>query len=138
MRWKINGKDKWISDKKYIIDWDKKSKSKGQFQLKQFLKNYWENYIAYEEYRIPGNLLYVDLLCASKLLAVEFHGVGHFENGFNKFFHRNRVNYLNAIKRDFKKAKILEDNNYQLIEIFPEDLDNLSHKFFVDKFNIYL
>lgn len=138
MRWKINNKDIWFNDKKYRINWDKKSRSKPQFQIKQFLKPYWEKQIVFEELRLPKNLLYCDILNATIKVAIEYHGVGHFENGFNKFFHKTHSAYLRAIQRDAEKAKILEANGYQLIELYPDDLEKLSPKFFLEEFELYL
>ena len=82
---------------KFLIDWDKKSRSKIQFKVKQFLKPYWQNHIVYEEFPVYGTRLKVDLLNATKKVAVEVNGRQH--SSFNKFFHNNsRAEYLKSIK----------------------------------------
>ena len=110
MRWKlISGKLVWKSDKKYLIDWDKPSRSKEQTKVKEFLKKYWYNDIVYEEYSVPSSgRLKIDFLNATKKIAIEHQGKG-VHNEFNPFFHKNnRANYLASIKRDIKKLKFLE------------------------------
>ena len=52
--------------RKYLIDWDKKSRSKVQFKVKKILEPYWKNYVVYEEFPVYGTLLKVDILNATK------------------------------------------------------------------------
>ncbi|MAF25052.1 hypothetical protein CL634_05690 [bacterium] len=115
---------------RFLIDWDKKSRSKIQYKVKQFLKKYWQNHIVYEEFPVYGTRMKVDLLNATKKIAVEVNGRQH--SVFNSFFHNNsRQNYLNSIKRDCEKAKWLEMNEYALIEIEEDEVDQLSEDFIV-------
>ena len=133
----INGKLVNKSVTKYLIDWSAKSRSKIQFNTKQFLKPYWSSCVVYEEFPVYGSLMKVDILNATKKIAVEVNGAQHGE--FNKFFHANsRAKYLNSIKRDYKKAEWLEKNGYALIEIEQDEVKDLSKDFFLKKFNIVL
>ncbi len=133
----INGKLVNKSVTKYLIDWSAKSRSKIQFNTKQFLKPYWSSCVMYEEFPVYGSLMKVDILNATKKIAVEVNGAQHGE--FNKFFHANsRAKYLNSIKRDYKKAEWLEKNGYVLIEIEQDEVKDLSKDFFLKKFNIVL
>jgi hypothetical protein len=131
MIWKIGNKTKrFHNSKKYLINWNKPAPSIGAQRVKDFLKkemnvlglDQW-----YEEYRLPGTKLFVDFLNLGRKVAIEYND--HSEHGhhshFNKFFHKNRIGFLNSIKRDVKKAQILEDNGILLMEIYEEDLDNL-------------
>jgi len=121
----------------YLIDWDASSRSKVQFNTKQFLKKYWKNHIVYEEFPVFGSRLKVDIVNATLKIAVEVHGKQH--SAFNKFFHGDsRLNYLKSIKRDVAKEKWLSLNNFQLVEIYENEVKDLSEKFFVEKFNINL
>ena len=113
---------------KYLIKWNKKSRSKIQFKVKQFLKNYWENQIVYEEFPVYGSRMTVDIVNATKRIAIEVQGRQHKE--FNKFFHKTRGNYLESIKRDHLKRQWLEKNNFKLIEIEEEEVKKLSKTFF--------
>ena len=115
---------------KYLIDWNKKSRSKIQFKVKQFLKRYWENHVVYEEFPVYGSRMKVDILNATKKIAVEVNGRQH--SSFNPFFHNNsRATYLASIKRDVQKREWLEKNDYTLIEIEEDEVNELSEDFIV-------
>jgi len=119
------------------IKWSKKSRSKAQFKTKQFLKEFWENQIVYEEFPVYGSRMSVDFLNATKRIAVEVQGDQHFK--FNKFFHKNsRSKYLEAIKRDVEKQKWIEKNNFQFLEIRTDEIHLLTVKYIKSKFNIDL
>jgi len=133
----IFGKLVYQNVSKQLIDWDGKSRSNIQFKTKQFLKPFWNSQIVYEEFPVYGTLLKVDILNATKKLAIEVNGSQH--NSFNKFFHQNsREKYLKSITRDYAKLKWLELNGFTLIEIEENEVDNLSKDFFLKKFNITL
>ena len=122
---------------KYLIKWDAKSKSNLQRKTKQFLKDYWQNHVVYEEFPVFGSRMRVDFLNATKKIAVEVHGPQHSE--FNKFFHNDsRLNYLKSIKRDVKKEELLALNKYTFVEIYHDEVDDLSVEFFKDTYNIIL
>jgi hypothetical protein len=110
---------------KYLIDWSKKSRSKIQFKTKQFLKEYWKNHIVYEEFPVYGTRLKVDILNATKKIAVEVNGKQH--SSFNKFLHDgSRQKFLQSIKRDCKKFDWLESNDFEVIEIEEDEVPLLS------------
>ena len=120
---------------KYLIDWGKKSRSKIQFKTKQFLKEYWENHIVYEEFPVYGTRLKVDILNATKKIAVEVNGAQH--SSFNKFFHGDsRQKFLQSIKRDCKKLDWLELNEFEVIEIEEKEVPLLSYKFIKKQFGV--
>jgi hypothetical protein len=119
---------------KYLIDWGKKSRSKIQFKIKQFLKEYWQNHIVYEEFPVYGTRLKVDILNATKKIAVEVNGNQH--TSFNKFFHKTRMNYLLSLKRDHKKLEWLKTNDFELIEIEQKEVPMVNYEFIKDKFGI--
>ena len=103
----INGKLVNKNVRKNLIDWEAKSRSKLQFKFKQFFYPYWKNHIVYEEFPVYGSMLKVDILNATKRIAVEIQGNQH--ESFNEFFHdHSRLKYLQSIKRDVKKEKWLE------------------------------
>ena len=121
----------------FLIDWDKKSRSNIQFEVKQFLKPFWKNHICYEEFPVFGSRMKVDFINFTKKIAIEVNGEQH--SSFNKFFHNNsRLNYLNSIKRDYKKAEWLEKNSIQLIELEKKDLPNLTIDYINQTFNILI
>ena len=104
----------------YLIDWDGQSRSKIQFQAKQFLKKHWSNHIVFEEFPVAGTKLSLDFYNANKKIAVEVQGKQHTK--YVPFFHgSNKINYLNQLKRDRDKLKFCEINNIQLVEIYDGD-----------------
>jgi hypothetical protein len=123
--------------RKYSIDWEGKSRSKLQFKFKQFFYPYWKNHIVYEEFPVYGSMLKVDLLNATKKIAVEIQGNQH--ESFNKFFHDNsRLKYLQSIKRDVKKVKWLETNGFKFLELYEDDLKKLSPQYIEEKCGILI
>ncbi len=120
--------------KKFLIDWDGKSRSKIQYNAKQFLKKYWNNHIVFEEFPVAGTKLSLDFYNANKKIAVEVQGKQHTK--YVPFFHgKNKINYINQLKRDRDKLMFCELNNIQLIEIY--DGDELSEKLF-ESFGVIL
>lgn len=120
---------------KFLIDWEGKSRSKLQFKAKQFFKTVWENQIVYEEFPVFGSKMKVDLLNATKKIAIEVNGPQH--SSFNKFFHNNsRMKYLDSLKRDHEKSLWLEQNSFTLIELEKQDVETLSRESICKKFNI--
>ena len=131
----INGRLQKKSVSKYLINWNKRSRSKVQFKTKKFLEPFWKGQIVYEEFPVYGSRMTVDILNATKKLAIEVQGKQHGE--FNKFFHNNsRLKYLEGIKRDIKKAEWLEKNGFILFEIEEDEVDSLSLEFFLEKFGM--
>ena len=130
----VYGKPRSRKVTKYLIDWDKKSRSKLQFNVKQFLRNYWKNHIVYEEFPVYGTRLKVDIVNMTKKIAIEVQGAQH--ESFNKFFHDNsRAKYLASIKRDAKKAEWLESNGFVIMYIYEKDIPILSLDFFVETYD---
>ena len=43
--------------KNFLIDWDGKSRSKIQFNVKQYLKKYWLKHIVFEEFPVAGTYI---------------------------------------------------------------------------------
>ena len=119
------------------MKWNKGSRSKIQTAVKKFLKPYWKDQVVYEEFPVYGTRLKVDILNATKKIAIEVQGRQHSE--FNKFFHNNsRLEYLKSIKRDVQKRNWLEANAFKVIEIDETEITSLSKTFFERKFKISL
>ena len=133
----LYGKEKAINPSKYIIDWDGHSLSNFQFSVKQFFYPYWRGQIILEECPLVGTKLRLDFLNITRNIAVEANGVQH--NEYNKFFHgSSRAKYLAQIKRDVIKRKWCDKNKILLIEIDPEDIDDLCPEWFKEKYDICL
>lgn len=133
----VNGRLVNKNVKRYSINWEAKSRSKLQFKFKEFFYPYWKNHIVYEEFPVYGSMLKIDLLNATKKIAVEIQGSQH--ESFNKFFHDNsRLKYLESIKRDVKKEKWIELNEFKFLELYEDDLKNLSPQYIEEKCGILI
>ena len=106
--------------KKYLINWEEKSRSKFQKNVKDFLKDYWLHDVVFEEFRIVGTRLSLDFYNANKKIAVEVQGDQHIR--YVKHFHKNRLKYLEQLKRDQKKLDFCEINDIKLVEIYSTDV----------------
>ncbi len=126
------GKERNLKNaKKYLIDWEKPSRSKFQTTVKKFLYKYWKNDIVFEEFRVVGSRLTLDFYNATKNIAIEVQGNQHTK--YNKFFHKgNKINYLNQLKRDDEKLAFCELNTIKLVEVHEGavDFDELHKEIF--------
>lgn len=115
--------------KKYLIDWESKSRSKFQNRVKIFLMPYWKNDIVFEEFRIVGSRLSLDFYNANKKIAVEVQGDQHIK--YVKHFHKTRLNYLDQLKRDQKKLDFCNFNDIKMVEVYTADV--ISASLFTDQ-----
>jgi len=105
---------------KYLIDWDKKCRSKLQKNVKDLLYPNWVSDIVFEELPVLGTRMTLDFYNANKKLAVEVDGNQHYK--YNKFFHSNsRQNFLSQLQRDEKKEYFCEINQIKLVRILERD-----------------
>lgn len=131
------GKSKNVNLSKYLIDWNDDSLSKFQWKTKQFLYPYWRTHVVCEELLLAGTRLRLDFLNVSRNIAIECQGAQH--TNFNSHFHNGkRSNYLGQIKRDLNKSEWCEKNDLLLVEIFEQDIDDLSPQWFLEKYDITL
>lgn len=116
----IKGRKKVVKSAwRYRVDWDKKSRSKFQKRIKDWLRIFWEGEMVYEEFPVVGTKMTLDFYNASKKIAIEVQGEAHFQ--YSPFFHNgSRQKFLGQIKRDMGKVEYCELNNIQLIEIYPD------------------
>lgn len=106
---------------KYLVKWGKKSRSKYQKDVKEFLKSYWLRHVVYEEFPVVGTRMTLDFVNLTLRLALEVQGEQHQE--YNPFFHNGqKSNFFDQVGRDVEKRKWCELNNLRLVEIFPHDL----------------
>lgn len=105
---------------KYLIDWDKKCRSKIQKRVKDLLYRHWVSDIVFEELPVLGTRMTIDFYNANKKLAIEVDGNQHYK--YNKFFHSNsRQNFLSQLQRDEKKEYFCEINQIRLVRILEKD-----------------
>ena len=118
-------KRKYKKLNKYLIKWSGKSRSDIQYQAKQFLKQYWEFNVVFEEFPIIGTRMTLDFMNLTRKIAVEVQGKQH--RTFNKFFHNNdRTKFLYQLYRDRDKEIFCKKNGIILVEIFEGEKLNAS------------
>lgn len=116
----LNNKRKRCKNvRQYLIDWNKTSRSNFQFEVKKFLEKFWIGNVVFEEFPIVGTRLTLDFYNANKKIAIEVQGRQHTK--YIEFFHQNKINFLNQLKRDQQKERFCELNNIKLLTIFPDD-----------------
>lgn len=108
---------------RYLIDWDKKCRSKIQKKVKDLLYPHWIADIVFEEMPVLGTRMTLDFYNANRKMAVEVDGNQHYQ--YNKFFHSNsRQNFLSQLQRDEKKEYFCEINQIRLVRILEKDTIN--------------
>ena len=118
----LNGKERLLRNaKKYIINWEAKSKSNIQWRVKQFLSSYWKYDVVFEEMRVVGTRLSLDIYNANKKIAVEVQGKQH--QTYNPYFHdNNRSKWVSQLRRDDLKLQFCLTNGIKLVEIYETDI----------------
>lgn len=105
---------------RYLINWDKKCRSKIQKRVKDLLYSYWMADVVFEELPVVGTRMTIDFYNANRKVAIEVDGNQHYK--FNKFFHSNsRQNFLSQLQRDEKKEYFCEINKIKLVRILEND-----------------
>ncbi len=116
--------------RKYYVEWNGGTRSKGQTALKKFLYPFWKNDLILEEMPLVGSRMTFDIVNISKSICIEFQGKQHTEHV--KHFHGARTGkFLSQIKRDMKKHDWCEINGFNLVEIFNEK--ELTYEYFSSK-----
>ena len=96
------------------------SKQSGPHQrAHSILKELYPHSLIYEEVKIPGSKLRIDLYLPVENLAVEVQGEQHEE--YNEHFHKNKMGFLLSKKRDLDKKKWCELNNITLVRLYKND-----------------
>ena len=104
----------------YLIDWNAKSRSKFQFNVKKFLEPYWKRDLVFEEFPIPHTRMTLDFFNFSTNVAIEVQGIQH--KKYSRFFHGNsNYKYLTQLKRDQYKFDFCEKYGIVLVEIYSEE-----------------
>ena len=101
------------------------NKSSLHTKTREIIKELFPNLSVYEEVTLPGSkrigrssLLYADFFIPALMLIIEAHGRQHYE--YCSFFHKDKMDFLNAKKRDLDKIEWCEINNIK-IAVLPFD-----------------
>lgn len=134
----LNGRKCSVVLVKYLIDWNHEV-SKPQKRVKDFLRKYWVSHVITEEFPIPGcgkRPLRVDLINWTRKIAIEVSPKS--SHGFNQFFHKDKVRFSAAVRRDLSKQKWCEENGFKYVELTEDDIEVLSPKWFEEVYGITL
>lgn len=117
----LNGSKKRLpKPKNYILQWDKPSRSKRQYKVKQFLKKYWENDFVFEEFPMVGTRLSFDFYNSTRNIIVEVQGEQHLKH--TPFFHgKAKSQFVSQIRRDNDKLNFCKLNKIPMVEVYPKD-----------------
>lgn len=128
----LKGRKKTIKNiRRYVVGWNKPTRSKFQDAAKRFFYPYWKSDIVLEECPLVGSLMKFDFVNVSKKIIAEISGQQHCKH-VPHFHGKNPVGkFLGQIKRDMKKHEFADLNGYQLVEIYSEK--ELTYEFFLDK-----
>ena len=119
----------------YRVDWDAPCKSKFQFNVKQFFRQFWQDDECYEEFPVVGTLLTCDLVNLTRKYAVESDG--KFHKKFSPFHHKTRMGFLESLQRDAKKNQWLRDQlGLFIIRISEEEIKSLTEEWAKNKFGV--
>jgi len=69
----------------------------------------------YNEVRIPGTRLFMDIFSPTLMLCTEVHGAQHFT--FNSHFHKTKADFYRSKKRDQDKINWCEENKIDYISL---------------------
>ena len=117
----FNGREYSIQPHEYVVYKDDETKKSSLHTLaRSILKELYPCDIVLEEVSIPiyndtVNRLYADFLIPSRKIVIEVHGEQHYH--YNKFFHKNKLEFARAKVRDRVKSEWCELNSIKLIEL---------------------
>ena len=125
----FDGRDYDLSFKKHRYN-SRRTKNKSSHHLKarEVLREMFPYEQIYEEVTLPGSrttttgILYADFFLPTRYLLVEVHGKQHYE--YNSFFHKTKLEFIKAKRRDKKKIEWCEINELDLI-VLPFDKESL-------------
>lgn len=105
-----------------LKDIKRDSCSSGHLFARELLKELFPSCIIYEEVTLPGSKgkiethpLYADFLIPSIRIMVEVHGEQHYTQ--SSFFHKDKLDFFRAKKRDENKKEWCKINNFSYIEL---------------------
>jgi hypothetical protein len=96
-----------------------KNKSSLHVLARELIEELFPGLSVYEEVTLPGSkklgrssLLYADFFIPDSMLVIEVHGRQHYE--YCSFFHKDKIDFINAKKRDADKIEWCEMNDIKI------------------------
>lgn len=115
----LNGREYNLDTKKYLIS-TRIRRSFYHLQARELIVELFHPYQVLEEVTLPGSSmkrskLALDFLIPSCIMAIEVHGEQHFK--YTPFFHKSKVGFAQAKKRDLDKKEWCRINDIALVEL---------------------
>jgi hypothetical protein len=123
------GKRRLSNIKKYLINWEKKSLSNFQTNVKNLLFRFWKHDVVFEEFLVAGTRQRFDFYNLNKRTVIEVQGAQHQKHV--EHFHGSILGWVKQIKKDTYKKDFCKLNDISFFEIFPED--EITREFFEKK-----
>lgn len=138
MKWITkSGKVRSFNPAKYKIKWDEDGRSKPETKVRNFLRPFWKNDVVLAEMPYPSTRFRADLVNLSKKIILEVSPASvHLQ--YNEFMHGSRGGFLKKLKADNDKMLMAEKNGFKHIDLYDDEIDNLSKEMFKKKFNLDL
>jgi hypothetical protein len=90
-------------------------KSSWHLQARELINKLFPAYRVHEEVYLPGGGGYLDMYIPLLRLGIEVHGEQHYR--FNSLFHRSKLDFFQAKRRDRDKQSWCELNGIALAEL---------------------
>lgn len=118
---------KWNLSNHTVDGLETRPRSELHVDVRAFLKQQFPTLQILEEVPLPGTRLSIDFFIPFRKLAIEAHGIQHYE--YVPFFHLNRMGFAEAKKRDKDKAEWLLNNNIKLVIFsYKDNRDEWAYK----------
>lgn len=115
----LNGREYNLDTKKYLIS-NRSKRSFYHLQAREIIVELFYPYQVLEEVMLPGSStkkskLALDFLIPSCTIGIEVHGEQHFK--YVPYFHKSRIGFAQAKKRDLDKKEWCRINDITLVEL---------------------
>jgi hypothetical protein len=115
----LNGREYNLDTKKYLTS-NRSKRSFYHLQARELIIPLFHPYQILEEVTLPGSSmkkskLALDFLIPSCTIAIEVHGEQHFK--YTPFFHKSKIGFAQAKKRDLDKKEWCRINDIELVEL---------------------
>lgn len=110
---------KWNLTNHTVDGLEIRPRSELHINIRGLLKQVFPTLQVLEEVPLPGTRLTVDFFIPLKKIAVEAHGIQHYE--YVPYFHITRLGFLESKKRDRDKKEWFLNNNIKLVVLSYKD-----------------
>ena len=115
----LDGKEYILDTKKYLVN-TRAIRSSHHLRARKIVVDVFYPYQVLEEVTLPGSSakqskLALDFCIPSSTIGIEVHGEQHFQ--YIPYFHKSKIGFAQAKKRDLDKKEWCRVNGFTLIEL---------------------